>query len=168
VSGAAPSGPQRRPVAERGGALARSAPLARSGALLRSGGASRAAAGQEAPPLTLLRCRAGPYPLLLDVRALVNVDRPAERPLETGLRLIDLRALLGAPAGPGQSLIFQLDPAEAPVEVMVDAGVALVRVELGRLHPWPRPLDGLPGLRGLSGLVELEDGLAFLVDPWRL
>lgn len=119
-----------------------------------------------AEELTLLRCRVGDYPLAIDVRALLTIDRPSERPAETGLRLIDLRALLGAPvAGPGQSLLLQPDPDEPPLELMVDQGVELVRSDASRLRPWPDPLPGLPGI---PALIELEDGLRFLVDPWAL
>lgn len=142
--------------------------LARTQALSRSAATARSGAALGASQLALLRCQAGPYPLLLDVRALVSVDRPADRPLETGLRLIDLRALLGAPTGPGQSLVFVLRAGEDPVEVMVDPGVELLHLDPHALHPWPWPLEGLPALRGLSGLVELEDGLVLLVDPHRL
>lgn len=151
------------------------APPSRSGALSRTTAAARSSIQPRPGPaptpgdLGLLRCRAGGFTLLLQVGSLLNVDRPAERPDETGLRVIDLRERLGAARGPGQSLLFLPGPERDPVELMVDPGVELVRADLSRVHPWPELLAGLPALRGLAALVELDDGrLGFLVDPHQL
>lgn len=109
----------------------------------------------------LLRCRAGRYALVLDLEALVALDS-GEREAD---RVVDLRELLGEPVTAGQGVLFRERHGEGLVAMRVDPGVELIRVPLERLHPLPDPLPLLACMRSLRGVAELDDGLAFLVDP---
>lgn len=109
----------------------------------------------------LLRCRAGRFELVLDLEALVALDG-GERDAD---RVVDLRELLGEPVTTGQGVLFRERHGEGLVAMRVDPGVELIRVPLGRLHPLPDPLPLLPSMRSLRGVAELDDGLAYLVDP---
>lgn len=111
--------------------------------------------------MPLLRCRAGRFELVLDLEALVALDG-GERDAD---RVVDLRELLGEPVTTGQGVLFRERHGEGLVAMRVDPGVELIRVPLGRLHPLPDPLPLLPSMRSLRGVAELDDGLAYLVDP---
>lgn len=138
----------------------------------------REEAARDEQRATLLCCEVGPFRLLFEMRAvrrLIHLVLPGStrrfhrRITSKGPPQVDLRVALGAPADtPGTGLLCE-DEAGLSWVLVVDRSGEVLHPPLTRIRPLPDPLPALAALRGLRGVVELDDGgHAFLACPRQL
>lgn len=109
---------------------------------------------------------AGPHRLVFELRTLLSIEGQARVDHEAILGPVDLREWLQVEPGPDDSDESLLVLGERAVyRFVVDRIVSLERSDLKRVFPIPQVLTPLTSFLHLRGVVELEDGLAFLVDP---
>ena len=129
-----------------------------SGALARSQTRGRVSATRS-----LMRCQAGSYPLVIDLRDLgtLDADHGADEPALT----IDLRRLFATEVGAASRALPVRGLGGERVELLVDPGIELVSVDLSELFDVPALLHHAPLLRCLCGVIRLDGRLHFLLDP---
>jgi hypothetical protein len=109
---------------------------------------------------------AGPYRLVFELRTLLSIEGRAQVEHDAIRGPVDLREWLRvepSEAGSSESLLVLGD--QAVYRFVVDRIVSLERRDLKRVFPIPAVLSPLTRALHLRGVVELEDGLAYLVDP---
>ncbi len=110
--------------------------------------------------------RVGPYQLVFDLRTLLSIEGRAVVEHEAIRGPIHLRDWLGVPQeenAPEESLLILGE--SAVYRFIVDRIERLERHDLPRIHAIPEVLRAVADPLFLRGVVELDDGLAFLVDP---
>jgi chemotaxis signal transduction protein len=108
----------------------------------------------------------GPYRIVFDLRTLLSIEGKARVDHAAILGPVNLREWLGVPHddnSPEESLLVLGET--SVFRFVVDRIVRLERQDLLRIHPIPEILRALAGPLCLRGVVELDDGLAFLLDP---
>ena len=108
----------------------------------------------------------GPYRLVFELRTLLSIEGKARVDHAAILGPVNLRDWLAVPKGPSppeESLLVLGE--DAVIRFVVDRIERLERQELPRVHAIPEVLRPLMGPLCLRGVVELDEGLAFLVDP---
>lgn len=115
------------------------------------------------PSTALLRATVGPHVLAFDLRTVRHVDAPGAAPLAG--RRCDLRAWFGVPAGAPAQTLAAAGPGGEPLLLEVDRGCELMRVPVAGVFPVPHLLRASPALAPVRAFVELEQGLALLVEP---
>ncbi|RMG13895.1 MAG: hypothetical protein D6731_11330 [Planctomycetota bacterium] len=123
-------------------------------------------AGEAAPgrEVALMRVEVGRYRVVFDLRTLLSVEGQSRVEHDAILGPIDLRVWLGEKAsGEGESLLVL--GKYAVYRLLVDRVRELVHGEVRRVHPIPSLLRPLAERTSLRGVVELADGLGFLLDP---
>lgn len=115
------------------------------------------------PSTALLRATVGRHLLAFDLRAVRHVDAPGAPPLAG--RRIDLRAWFGAAAEAAPQTLAATGAGGEPLLLEVDRGCELVRVPVAGVFPVPALLRACPALTPVRAFVELEAGLALLVEP---
>lgn len=123
--------------------------------------------GHTVAQRSLLSAWVGSCRLVFDLRALLAIEKQ-QIESERIVGPVDMRAWLDVyPQVPAGEAI--LIPSRGVVyRVMVCKLSHLVRSDLRQVFPIPRLLRPLTDRLQLKGVVALEDGLAFLVDPQRL
>lgn len=116
---------------------------------------------------SLLEGTVGPHRLVFDLRTLLAIERREGRVEHAAIRgPVDLRAWFGLPSSTdlsGDSVLVPGD--EAVYRLVVDELSSLVQSDLQSVYPVPHILHPLTRRLCLRGIVALESGLAFLVDP---
>jgi chemotaxis signal transduction protein len=108
----------------------------------------------------------GDHRLVFDLRTLLSIEGKAVVEHEAILGPVNLRDWLGVPRESGGSEESLLILGESAVyRFVVDRVVRLERSELPRIHAIPDVLHPVAGPLCIRGIVELDDGLAYLVDP---
>jgi hypothetical protein len=108
--------------------------------------------------------RVGEHQLVFDLRTLLSIEGEARIEHEAILGPIDMRALLGgAVQGPGDSLLALGEG--AVYRIVLDEVSRLSHLDVRTVFPVPAVLEPLTRRLSLVGVVELEEGHAFLVDP---
>ncbi len=121
---------------------------------------------ERSKEVSFMCAHVGPHRLVFELRTLLSIEGRARVDHDAILGPVDLREWLQVEpaAGCGNESLLVLGH-QAVYRFVVDRIVSLECSDLKCVWPMPEVLHPLTSFLHLRGVVELDDGLAYLVDP---